>query len=94
MPDIIDELFHGNLDPNLFELKKGSAYNKKRHEILTIIDELEANGSIKEAKFLGDKLNELDYIVSRAYFSVGFRWGAQMAIAMMHDDHSTFSPVI
>ena len=94
MPDMIDELFHGNLDPNLFELKKGSAYNKKRHEILTIIDALAESGSTKEAKLLGDALNDLDYIISRAYFSVGFRWGARMAIAMMNDDHSTFSPVI
>ena len=94
MQDMIDELFHGNLDPDLLELKKGSAYNKKRHEILTLIESLEDNGNKQEAVRLGDAISDLDYIVSRAYFSIGFRWGARMAIAMMTDDHSTFSPVI
>ena len=94
MTDMIDELFHGNLDPNLLELKKGSAYNKKRHEILTLIEAIEEAGNEKDAARLGEALNDLDYIISRAYFSIGFRWGAQMVMAMLNDDHSTFSPVI
>ena len=94
MTNIIDELFHGNLDPSLLELKKGSAYNKKRHEILTLIDAIGEAGNEKEADKLSDALNDLDYIISRAYFTIGFRWGARLALAIMNDAHDTFSPVI
>lgn len=94
MKDMIDELFHGNLDLSLLELKKGSAYNKKRHEILTLIDSIEEAGQEKEAARLSDTLNDLDYITSRAYFTIGFRWGARMALAILSDEHDTFSPVI
>ena len=94
MTDMIDELFNGNLDPTMVELKKGSAYYKKRHEILTLVDSLEEAGQEKAAARLSDALNDLDYIISRAYFTIGFRWGARMALDIMSDEHDTFSPVI
>ena len=43
MADMIDKLFRGNVDLSLLELKKGSAYNKKRSEILTLLEALEEN---------------------------------------------------
>ena len=94
MKDMIDELFSGNLDLTLVELKKGSAYYKKRHEILTLIEALEETEHEKMSAQLSDAINDLDYIISRAYFTIGFRWGARMAIAMLSDEHDTFSPVI
>lgn len=94
MSDMIDDLFHGNLDLSLLEFKKDSAYNKKRSEILTLIDSLEEVGQEKAASRLSDALNDLDYIISRAYFTIGFRWGARMALAMLNDDYDTFNPTI
>lgn len=94
MTDMIDELFNGNLDLSMVELKRGSAYNKKRHEILTLIEAIGDAGNEKEADKLSDALNDLDYIVSRAYFTIGFRWGARMALSMLNDEHDTFNPVI
>ena len=91
---MIDELFHGNLDLSMVELKKGSAYYKKRHEILTLMESLEETEHEKTAVQLSDALNDLDYIISRAYFTIGFRWGARMALAILNDEHDTFSPVI
>ena len=94
MINMIDELFHGNLDLSMVELKKGSAYYKKRHEILTLMESLENTEYEKTAVQLSDALNDLDYIISRAYFTIGFRWGARMALDMLNDKHDTFSPVI
>ena len=94
MKDMIDEMFHGNLNLSLLELKKGSAYYKKRHEILTIIESLEETKNETISSQLSDALNDLDYIISRAYFTIGFRWGARMALAILNDEHDTFSPVI
>ena len=91
MTDIIDNLFHGNLDPSLLDLKKGSDYNKKRHEILSIIDTIKDAGKEKEATKLSDAIGDLDCIISRAYFTIGFRWGARMALAILNDEHDTFS---
>ena len=91
MTDIIDDLFHGNLDPSLLDLKKGSAYNKKRHEIFTLIDSIEEAGVEKEAKRLGDAIGDLDCIISKASFTIGFRWGARMALAILNDEHDTFA---
>ena len=94
MTDMIDELFNGNLDLTMVELKKGSAYYKKRHEILTLIEALEETEHEKMSGQLSDAINDLDYIISRAYFTIGFRWGARMALSMLNDEHDTFSPVI
>ena len=94
MSDMIDELFNGNVDLSLLEMKKGSAYYKKRHEILTLIESLEDTEHEKVSARISDAINDLDYIISRAYFTIGFRWGARMALAMLNDDHDTFSPVI
>ena len=93
MVNMIDELFHGNLDLSMVELKKGSAYYKKRHEILTLIESLEDTEHEKTFSQLSDAINDLDYII-RAYFTIGFRWGARMALDMLNDKHDTFSPVI
>ncbi len=92
MTDMIDELFNGNLDLSMVELKRGSAYYKKRHEILTLIESLEDTEHEKVSSKLSDAINDLDYIVSRAYFTIGFRWGARMALAILNDEHDTFSP--
>ena len=94
MINMIDEPFHGNLDLSMVELKRGSAYYKKRHEILTLMESLEETEHEKTAVQLSDALNDLDYIISRAYFTIGFRWGARMALDMLNDKHDTFSPVI
>ena len=94
MNDMIDELFNGNIDLSLLEMKKGSAYYKKRHEILTLIESLEDTEHEKVSARISDAINDLDYIISRAYFTIGFRWGARMALAMLNDDHDTFNPVI
>ena len=94
MINMIDELFHGNLDLSMVELKKGSAYYKKRHEILTLIESLEDTEHEKTFSQLSDAINDLEYILSRAYFTIGFRWGARMALDMLSDKHDTFSPVI
>lgn len=94
MKDMIDELFNGNLDLSLLGLKKGSAYNKKRHEILPLIESLEDTEHEKVSSQLSDAINDLDYITSRAYFTIGFRWGARMALDILSDNHDTFSPVI
>ena len=94
MINMIDELFHGNLDLSMVELKKGSAYYKKRHEILTLIESLEGTEHEKVSAQLSDAINDLDYIISRAYFTIGFRWGARMALDIMSDKHDTFSPVV
>jgi hypothetical protein len=48
----------------------------------------------KVSSQLSDAINDLDYIISRAYFTIGFRWGARMALDIMKDKHDTFSPVI
>ena len=90
MPDMIDDLFYGNLDPALLEIKRGSDYNKKRAAITTVLETLEEAGYAQEASRLGDLLNDLDYLVSRAYFTVGFRWGARMALAIMDDSSDVF----
>ena len=78
----------------MVELKKGSAYYKKRHEILTLIESLGDAEHEKLSAQLSDAINDMDYIISRAYFTIGFRWGARMALDMMSDKHDTFSPVI
>ena len=94
MINMIDELFNGNLDLSMVELKKGSAYYKKRREILTLIESLEDTEHEKVSSQLSNAINDLDYIISRAYFTIGFRWGARMAMAILSDEHDTFSPVI
>ena len=90
MPDMIDDLFYGKLDPALLEIKRGSDYNKKRAAITTVLESLEEVGYAQEASRLGELFNELDCVVSRAYFTVGFRWGARMVLAIMDDSSDVF----
>lgn len=91
MTNIIDELFYGNLDLSL-QNKKGSAYNKKLSEIVTLLEKLEDSEYAQEAKRLGDAISDLDSITSRAHFIIGFRWGARIALAITSDDPSIFTP--
>ena len=93
MPDMIDELFYGNVDLSLLEIKKGSDYNKKCSRVATLLEELEEQNCPALAKGLGDAISDLDSIVSRTYFSVGFRWGARMALAIMSEDPNMFSMI-
>lgn len=90
MSDILDELFYGNLDLSLQE-KKGSTYNKKLSEIVTLLEKLEESDYAQEAKRLGDALSDLDEITSRAHFIIGFRWGARLALAITRDDPNIFT---
>lgn len=92
MADILDELFFGNLDLSLPDLKKGSAYNRKRSEVATLLEKLEDSDHEKEVKLLGDALGDLDKITSRAYFTIGFRCGARVALAITSDDSNIFTP--
>lgn len=94
MDDMIDALFHGNLDLSLLDLKKDSQYYKTRNEILNILESLESPETKKKTDHLSDALNDLDYVISHAYFTIGFRWGARMMLSMLNDDHGTFDPVI
>ena len=91
MPDILDELFFGNLDPSLFTVKKGSDYNKLHSEISTLLEKIADSGYEHESKLLEDALNKIDSITSRAYFTVGFRWGARIALAISNDNSDTFN---
>ena len=90
MPDMIDELFYGNLDLSMLEIKKGSDYNKKCSRVATLLEDLEAKECTSTAKYLGDAISDLDDITSRTYFSIGFRWGARMAIAILSEDPNMF----
>ena len=91
MDDMINELFYGNLDLSLMELKRGSDYNKKRSQVMTILDDLEGQISERSIQSLRDALNELDLLTSHAYFTIGFRWGARMLLSIFDDDESLFS---
>lgn len=91
MTDMIDELFHGNLDLSMIELKRGSEYNKKFSEVSTLLDKMEDLGREPEVRMLRDALGDLDLVTSHAYFKVGFQWGARMALAILHDDQDVFS---
>ena len=91
MTDILDELFYGNLDLSLLD-KKGSTYNKKLSEIVTLLEKLEDSEYAQEAERLGDAFSELDTITSRAHFIIGFRWGARIALAITSDDPNIFTP--
>ena len=92
MANMIDNLFFANQNTTFLNLKKGSDYNKKLSEILSIIDKLEDNSLEHDAALLRKNLNDLDLITSHAYFSIGFHWGAQMALTITDDDiHNTFS---
>ena len=61
---------------------------------LTLIESLEDTEQEKVSSQLSDTINDLEYILSRAYFIIGFRWGARMALDILSDNHDTFSPVI
>ena len=87
MADIIGELFFGNLDLSMFEAKRDSQYNRKREEITKILDALTVTHA-KEASELVDAVNDFDVIASREYFSIGFRWGARVMLAIINDDQS------
>ena len=89
MTDIIGEFFFGNLDLSMLEAKRDSEYNRKREEITKMLDALAATHA-KEASELMDAVNDLDVIASREYFSLGFRWGARMMLAIMNESGDTF----
>lgn len=90
MGNMIDDLFYGNLDPTLIEIKRGSDYYKKRAAISTLLESLEGSGYVQESTQLGGLINDLDCLVSRAYFTIGFRWGARMALSIMDDTGDVF----
>ena len=91
MADMIDELFYGNLDLSMLEIKRGSDYNKKCSRVAALLEELEEKNCASVAKCLGDAISDLDDITSRTYFSVGFRWGARMAMAILSEDPNLFN---
>ena len=90
MTNMIEELFYGNLDPTLIEVKRDSDYHKKRAAISTILESLESCGYARESTQLEELISDLDYLVSRAYFTIGFRWGARMALSIMDDTDEVF----
>ena len=90
MGNMIDDLFYDNLDPTLIEIKRGSDYYKKRAAISTLLESLESCGYARESTQLEEMISDLDYLVSRAYFTIGFRWGARMALSIMDDSGEVF----
>ena len=92
MTDMIDELFQGKLDLSMFELKKGSEYYNKRNEIVSLLEALENPETKEKTERVRDALNDLDYVISRAYFTIGFRWGARMALSILSDESDLFVP--
>ena len=59
---------------------------------LTIWEALESPETKERTDRVRDALNDLDYVISRAYFTIGFRWGARMALSILSDESDLFVP--
>lgn len=88
--DMVKELFYGNLGVDALGVKKTSEYAKFQRRINTMVEDMEKHIPKEQCERLLNCIAELDYCISIAYFSLGFRWGARMIISVVTDDSETF----
>ena len=88
MADIIRMLFAGKLDPLDLPLRQNSAYRQTSQKVSAVLDLLYDKDESKDR--LSDLLNELEMEIACAYFTLGYRWGGQMMLAMLREDDATF----
>ena len=91
--DMIMELFYGNLSGENLYPRKSSEYTELLGRINDAVDEISKSVTEEQSSRLLNSVSEMDGIISSAYFSIGFRWGARMMLSMLTDDTGTFEPV-
>ena len=82
MTDMIEELFYGRLDLAQMRPKEDSDYRKAHQKISEIIEGIEPLIGKKNMDYLENAILDLEAAVSKAYFTIGFQWGAKMVLSI------------
>ena len=76
---IIDALYEGKLIPETWCGKSGEAYRAAQDAVIDLMQGLDR----KTANALFDQLTVMESESTRDYFTLGFCWGMQLAIAAL-----------
>ena len=77
--NIIDALYEGKLVPEAWCGKSGETYRAAQAAVTDLTEGLDR----KTADALFDQLTVMESESTRDYFTLGFRWGMQLAVAAL-----------
>ena len=93
---ILEELYHGNINPSAKTVVSGSEYQKSQHKLGDLLEELEKLLNTEEKELLENIMtawSELDCISSEERFTEGFKLGARISLEIFEKDDRQFKPI-
>ena len=90
MVNAIEAIYNGDLNLSLKGPKRNSAYRKKLAEIDEMERTIEANCGKDIVRKLEETAIDLEEIVAKDHFVMGFMWGARLMLAIFDDEPDTF----
>lgn len=93
---ILEELYHGNINPSEKFIKKSGEYGSLLEELTARMDEFIPALNEKEKQLyekIEDIITELGYISEKDCFVEGFRLGAQIVWEILHSENRNFYTV-
>ena len=91
MADIVRRLVEGKLDPLALPVREGSRYHRATRQIAAFMEQLcDREEYPEDMKRLDTMLTEVEIESAYAYFTLGYRWGGQMMLAMLQEEDTTF----
>ncbi len=90
---ILEELYHGNINPSEKYINKGGEYGRLFEELTVSIDKFISALSEDEKQLyekIEDIITELGYISEKESFAEGFRIGAPMVWEIFHNENRNF----
>ena len=77
--NIIDALYEGKLVPETWCGRSSKTYRAAQDAVIDLMQDLDR----KTADALLDQLTVMEGESTRDYFALGFRWGMQLAVAVL-----------
>lgn len=90
---ILEELYHGNINPSELHIKKGSEYQKVSKQFAEKAEKLLVSLNKEEAALFESILDDhtsLSYISEKDRFAEGFRIGALLMWEIMNYESQNF----
>ena len=90
MADIVRRLVEGKLDPLALPVCRESQYGQASKEMAAFMEKLRDEDHGEDMDRLSSMLSTVEIESAYAYFTLGYRWGGQMMLAMLQEEDTTF----
>ena len=88
--NMIKELYEGNLDVSRLHPKADSEYWKALDGIGAFLDKAKETWGWEQSESLENALIDLEGVMSKDSFILGFQWGAKLMLSIFGDEPDTF----